>query len=189
MLEVELLRRLSLLFSLFLTLPVGSFSADNSDLWHEKSEKDPVTDAKKVYMYRIADHEILSLGNLVNQSWPRIIVGCENRHSFFAFEITKPPLATPNNKVSATTRFGSYKPQTIDWDSRAGGLMLVMPDRADPVNFAVGMSLVDKVFLRYKSKDGVEMTLEFTVTSAKSHLPNIAQACGWDYAKALREVQ
>ena len=64
-----------------------------------------------------------------------------------------------------------------------------MPDRADPIIFAVGMSLVDKVFLRDTSKDRVEMTLEFTVAGAKNHLPSIAQACGWDYAKALREVQ
>src|SRR2546428_1006321 len=111
-------------------------------------------------MYRIADHEILSFGNLVNQSWPRIIVGCENKHSFFAFEITKPPMTAAHDKVSVTTRFGSYKLQTSDWGSRAGGSILLMPDRSDPINFAVALTLVDKVFLRYTSKEGSEMTLE-----------------------------
>jgi len=188
-LEVELLRKFCLVFSLFWVLPVISLCEDNPDMWHEKSETDPVTDSRKVYMFRIADHEILSLGNLVSQSWPRIVIGCENRHNFFAFQINKPPMTSQNSKVSATTRFGSFKPVTTDWDSRAGGAMLVMPDKADPINFAAGLTLVDKVFLRYTPKQGPDVTLEFTVTGVKNHLPNIARACGWDYAKAVREVQ
>ena len=183
------MRKLCLIVSLFLTIPVVAFCEDNRDMWHEKSETDPVTDSKKVYMYRIADHEILSLGNLVNQSWPRIVIGFENGHSFFAFQVNKPPLTSQNNKVSATTRFGSFKPVTTNWDSRAGGKMLAMPDKANPINFAAGITLVDKVFLRYTPKQGPEVTLEVTVTGVKNHLPNIARACGWDYAKALREVQ
>lgn len=179
------------ILALLLLFELGSLlhSEDNRDMWHEKSETDPVTDSKKVYMYRIADNEILSLGNLVNQSWPRIVIGCENGHSFFAFQINKAPLTLQNNQVSATTRFGSFKPVTTNWDSRAGGTMLVMPDKSDPINFAAGLTLVDKAFLRYTPKQGPELTLEFTVTGVKNHLPNIARACGWDYAKAIREVQ
>lgn len=166
-----------------------SFGADGGDWWQEVNEKDPVTDSKKIYMFRIAEHETLSLGNLLNKMWPRIIVGCQDKHSFFAFQIKKPPMVSASGKVSATTRFGTYKPQTIDWEWRAAGSMLVMPDRADPINFAAGLTLVDKIYLRYASKEGPEVTLEFSMTGIKSHLPNIAQACGWDYAKALREVQ
>jgi hypothetical protein len=81
-----------------------SFGADGGDLWQEMNEKDPVTDSKKVYMFRIAEHETLSLGNLFNKMWPRIVVGCQDKRSFFAFQISKPPLVSASGKVSATTR-------------------------------------------------------------------------------------
>jgi len=186
---IEPMRKLCLFAGLLCSLSQISFSADGGDLWHEMNEKDPVTDSKKIYMYRIADHEILSLGNLFNKMWPRLLVGCENKRSFFAFQLSKSPVTSTGNWVSATTRFGSFKPQTSNWEWRAGGSILLMPDRSDPINFAAALTLADKLYVRYASKEGPEVTLEFSLTGVKNHLPNIAQACGWDYAKALREVQ
>ncbi|MFN8006032.1 MAG: hypothetical protein U0V70_03165 [Terriglobia bacterium] len=67
--------------------------------------------------------------------------------------------------------------------------MLRMPRQIDPINFAAGLTQVDKAFLRYTPKQGLEVTPEFTVTGVKNHFAKHCAACGWDYAKAVREVQ
>jgi len=49
-------------------------------------------------------------------------------------------------------------------------------------------TLADKYLFRYAAKEGADITLEFSLEGVKNHLPKIAQACGWDYAEAVRQV-
>lgn len=156
------------------------------DGWVEKTEIDKVTDSMRVYMSLIADHQALNLSNWLNLNWPRLVVGCEDKQNFFAVAISSPAKLDPLARASVITRFGNFKPVAENWESAGGGTLLRM--LAEPINAAVALTTTDKVLFRYTPKEGRDVTLEFSIFGAKDHLPRIAQACGWDYARALRQL-
>src|SRR5262249_41790423 len=181
----------SALLALSLVLHVVSVCAAGDtpqDHWREKTEIDKITDEKMVYMFRVADGEYFKLGNLVEASWPRLAIGCQNRRSFFGVQLAPPPRLDGAGGASVTTRHGTFNPVTLTWRVSAGSDKgLAVADRI-AINFAAVLTLVDKFLLRYKSREGSDVTLEFTTFGVKDHLPRIAQACGWDYARAIREA-
>jgi hypothetical protein len=157
------------------------------DRWHEHTEVDKITDSKMVYLTRVADNEVFKLGNLVERNWPRLAGGCQDRGAFFGVMLTNPPRLDSATGASVTTRHGTFKPVTLTWRTAAGSEKgLFVADRT-AINVAAGLTRVDKLLLRYTSKEGSDVTLEFTMFGVKDHLPRIARACGWDYARALRE--
>jgi hypothetical protein len=105
-----------------------------------------------------------------------------------AVELTTPAQLDLAGNAQVITRHGKFNPTTLPWRTGSGSdKTLLVPDR-HAINFATGLTLVDKFLLRYQSKEGPSVTLEFTTFGIKDHLPRTARACGWDYERAIREV-
>ncbi len=166
-------------------LPIGAMAADQpKDRWIEKAEGDKVTDDKFVYVMRMADDQVLNLGNWVNKNWPTLMMGCKNGHYFFAVRVNKPPKLNAEGKVDVIVRYGSFKPVYESWRFESPGAIRML---ANPINASVAMTKAEKLYVRYTPKEGPDVTLEFTTFGIGNHLPNIARACGWNYERALQE--
>jgi hypothetical protein len=182
------LKRLLQVICLLAAIPSAIAANDQpKDWWHEKSETDKITDSKSFWMFLMAKNEELKPSNYVHpDNFQRLLVGCQDKRNFFAVVISAPAKQSSSGNTSVTSRFGSYKPVTEDWEIEDGGTMLRA--LSDPINASVALTTVDEFLFRYTTKEGREVTLEFSVVGAKNHLPNVARACGWDYARAVQEL-
>jgi hypothetical protein len=158
------------------------------DHWQEATDVDKMTDRKTIYMFRIADGEYFKLGNVVERSWPRLLLGCNGPRRFFSVQLTSAVQLDPSGNAQVTTRYGNFRAVTNTWHSETGSDKGLLAPDTMAINNAASLTLVDKFLLRYKSKAGPDVTLEFTTFGVKDHLPKIARACGWDYARAIREA-
>jgi len=181
------MKRTLQLVCLGIAVQSGMVSANRpSDNWMERTDKDKVNDSVSTYMFLVADHEDFKISNWLNRNFPRVIIGCHDRQPFFSVAITSPPKLDASGRAFVMSRVGNFRPVSEMWDVVGGGGYLRM--RAEPINAAVALTLADKYLLRYAAKEGADITLEFSLEGIKNHLPKIAQACGWDYAEAVRQV-
>ena len=171
-----------------LALSASAAADEAKDYWHEKTDVDKITDRKTVYLFRVADGHLLKFSNIVGGQFPRLILGCQEQRRFFSVELTTPAQLDLAGNAQVITRHGKFNPTTLPWRAGSGSdrTLLVLDRHA--INFAAGLTLVDKFLLRYQSKEGPSVTLEFATFGIKDHLPRIARACGWDYERAIREV-
>jgi hypothetical protein len=173
-------------FILACLLPLTAMAADQpKDRWIEKTEIDKVTDDKFVYVMRMADDQVLNLGNWVNKNWPTLMMGCKNRQYFFAVRVNKTPKLNAEGKVDVIVRYGSFKPVYESWRFESPGAIRMV---ANPINASVALTRAEKFYVRYTPKEGTDVTMEFTTFGVKDHLPKIAQSCGWNYEQAFRQL-
>ena len=183
------MNRILRVICLLVAIPSAIAANDQpKDWWQEQSETDKITDSKRFWMFLLAKNEAFKPSNYVHpEKIQRLVVGCEDKRNFFGVIVSAPAKQNSSGNTSVTSRFGSYKPVTEEWAIEQGGRLLRA--LSDPINASVALTKVDEFLFRYTTREGGEVTLEFSVVGAKNHLPNIAQACGWDYTRALQELR